>query len=418
MKITRSAIVNTVLGVVIAGAIAASLLILLPAQANTSTDATRLTSTVQQGVVSSTITASGSVAAVREVAADFAVAGIIATVDVGLGATVTAGQQLGTLVTTDLDEAVTDAATALTRAKADLVTAKSALSTATSEAASADAQSASQAAQSLTSAQTQVTDATDKVADANDVLVDAQTNRAAATLTAPIAGLVVAVDGTVGASSGSGGSTSASASGDAAATTTTSGFMTIADVSAMTITAAIAEADIAIVSAGQPTAISFPALTDVATTATVTAIAPTGTASNSVVTYSTTITLDSIPAGLRLGQTAEATITTASSAEDALYVPTAAITTAADGTSTVDVVGSDDEVTTTTVETGVVGDAGTEIVSGVAAGDTIVLGEVAATTGTSDTDTGTGGADQGGFGGNGSGGFTPPSGGTLPGGTR
>ena len=134
-----------------------------------------------------------------------------------------------------------------------------------------------------------------------------------------------------------------------------------------------------------------------------------------MVTYSTTITLDTIPEGLRLGQTADVTITTVSSAEDALYVPTAAITTATDGTSTVDVVGDDDEVTTTTVELGVAGDSGTEITSGVEVGETIVLGEVAASTGDDATEETT---QQGGFGGGGGdfGGGTPPSGGTFPGG--
>ena len=77
----------------------------------------------------------------------------------------------------------------------------------------------------------------------------------------------------------------------------------------------------------------------------------------------------------------------------------------------------DDAVTTTTVELGVVGDAGTEITSGLTAGQTIVLGEVAATT--DDATTGT--DQQGGFGGGGGtggftgGGGTPPTGG-FPGG--
>ena len=86
------------------------------------------------------------------------------------------------------------------------------------------------------------------------------------------------------------------------------GFVTIADTTQMTMTASIAEADIADVAVGQLADVTFPALDDVATTATVTAIAPTATASNSVVTYATTITLDSIPEGLRLGQTASVTI--------------------------------------------------------------------------------------------------------------
>ncbi|GAB2464448.1 macrolide-specific efflux system membrane fusion protein [Conyzicola lurida] len=419
MKISRPVLINTSLGVVIAGAIAAGLIILLPAQASSSTEATQLTSTVQQGVVSSTITASGSVAAVREVSANFAVSGTVATVDVALGSSVTAGQQLGTLVTTDLDKAVTDAATAVTRAKADLVTANEAVTTAeAAEAAAAVAASTGQggssgsSAQSVASAESAVTDASDKVDDANDALVTAQNNRAAAILVSPINGLVTAVGGLVGSASGS----SSSSTTTGGTTTTSSGFVTIADVSQMTMTAAIAEADIALVAVGQTATVTFPALTDVTTTATVTAIAPTGTTSNSVVTYSTTITLDTIPEGLRLGQTAEVTITTVSSAEDALYVPTAAITTATDGTSTVDVVGDDDEVTTTTVELGVAGDSGTEITSGLELGQTIVLGEVAASTGDDATEEIT---QQGGFGG-GTGGFTgggtPPTGGTFPGG--
>jgi len=410
MKISRPVLVNTSLGVVIAGAIAASLLILLPAQASSSTEVTQLTSTVQQGVVSSTITASGAVAAVREVAADFAVSGTIASVDVALGATVTAGQQLGTLDATELDKAVASASTALTRAKTDLATANAAVTSATTDASSPDPQTASSAAEKLTSAKSQVLDAKDKVADANDVLAAAQTDRANATLVSPIAGLVVAVTGTVGSSSGS---STASTSAAGGTTTTSSGFVTIADVTAMTMTAAIAEADIALVAVGQTATVTFPALEDVTATATVTSIAPTGTTSNSVVTYSTTITLDAIPEGLRLGQTAEVTITTVASADDALYVPTAAITSATDGTSTVDVIGDDDEVTTTTVELGVVGDAGTVVTSGLTAGQTIVLGEVAATSG-SDADTGT--TDQRGQFGGGTGGFTPPAGGTFPGG--
>src|SRR5690606_4314062 len=123
-------------------------------------------------------------------------------------------------------------------------------------------------------------------------------------------------------------------------------FVMLADVSQYTMSASIAEPDIASVTDGQTADISFPALDDVTTTATVTAIAPTATASNSVVTFATTLTLVSIPDGLRIGQTASATITTVSSDENSLHVPTAAITTATDGTSTVDVVGDDDEVTT------------------------------------------------------------------------
>ena len=414
MKISRPVLVNVSLAVVIALAIAGCIVFLVPKSSATATEATQLTTTVQQGAVSSTITASGSITARSEVTADFEVSGTVKSVDVALGETVKKGQKLGTLVKGDFNDALADAEEDLADAQANVTDAYTAISDAESDADSSDEQTASSAEQALSSAEDQLDSAQDQVETAQDAVDVAEENVDATTLHSPIAGLITAVTGTKGGTSGSssGSSSSGASTGD---TTTASGFVTIADVSKMTMTAAIAEADIADVEVGQTVDITFPALTDVTTTATVTAVAPTATSSNSVVTYATTITLDEIPDGLRLGQTAEATITTATSADDALYVPTAAITTATDGTSTVDVIGDDDAVTTTTVELGAVGDEGTEITSGLESGQTVVLGEVAAT---DDTDTGF--TDTGGFGGagGGTGGFTGGAGGTggFPGG--
>lgn len=399
MKISRPVLVNASLGVVAVAAIAGVLVFTLPrSAAGDSAETTQLTSTVQQGVVSTSITASGQIAALRQVDASFATSGTIATVDVALGQTVTAGQQLGTLDTSDLSDALADAADDLSDAKSDRSAAQTAVNTATASAASSDPQTASQGAQELTSAKSQLSQAQDQVDQANDAYATATENLAAATLTSPIAGLVIAVNQVAGASAGSTGAESTA-------------FVTIADVSAMTMTASIAEADIADVAVGQVASVTFPALEDVEAAATVTAIAPTATASNSVVTYDTTITLDAIPSGLRLGQSAEVSIVIESSAEDALYIPSAAITTANDGTSTVDVVEDDGTVTTTTVTLGVVGDQGTEILTGITEGQTIVIGEVSTTDDSTETDTGTT-TQQGGFGGTfPEGGGTPPTGG-------
>lgn len=388
MKISRPVLVNVSLGVVIVAAVAGSLAFILPSSASAGTDeTTQLTGTVQQGVVSTSISASGQIAAAREVTASFSVSGTIATVDVALGATVTAGQQLATLDSTDLTKALTAANKTLTSARSDRTEAQNAVATATNE-------------QELSSANNQLSQAQSQVDNATDAVTTATENLAAATLTAPIAGLVIAVPA-VGDSAGSGGGG-----------TTSTGF-TIADVSSLTMTANIAEADIADVAVGQAATVTFPALDSLESAATVTAVAPTATASNSVVTYATTITLDAIPEGLRLGQTAEASIVIEASAEDALYVPSAAITTA-NGTSTVDVLEDDGTVTTTTVTLGVVGDQGTEILTGLELGQTIVLGEVSNDTTTTDTGTTN---QQGGFGGgNLPEGFTPPTGGNFPGG--
>lgn len=180
----------------------------------------------------------------------------------------------------------------------------------------------------------------------------------------------------------------------------------------MTVPAEIAEADIASVSVGQVATVTFPAVTGVTATAKVTAIAPVGSISNSIVTFPTTITLDAIPTGVRLGQTADVSITTKSSPANALYVPAAAITTV-NGSSTVKVVGPSGAVSSRHVKLGVAGTQGTQITSGLKAGETIVLGTISATSGTgtgagASTGNGTGfggqsrfGGQSSGFGGNG-----------------
>jgi membrane fusion protein, macrolide-specific efflux system len=389
MRISRPVLVNGILGLVIVAAIVAVLIFVLPKSASGSGDATQLTSTVQQGVVSNTITASGQIAAEREVNANFKVSGTISSIKVTLGDTVKKGDTLATIGTSDLKKAVSTATSDLSDAYATLSDANESYTRAKKT--GTDDQ--------ISSAKSQVRSAQKQVTSAQDALDTANSNLSKATLKAPISGLVIAINSSVGDSVGGTGGVSSTA------------FITIADVDKLTMTADIAEADIADVKEGQAATITFPALTDTTASATVTAIAPTATASNSVVTYATTITLDEIPEGLRLGQTAEVSIVIEATEGEVLYVPSAAITTATDGTSTVDVIGDDGTTTTTTVTTGLVGDQGTEISSGLTAGQTIVIGTISSTdTGTSGTTTGT----RGGFGGRGGTGGEFPGGGNFP----
>jgi macrolide-specific efflux system membrane fusion protein len=396
MKIPRRVLVNGGLAVVIVAAlVVAGILLFKPFSAtNASATGTRLTGTVQQGTVSSTISASGAIAEARDVSANFGVSGTISGVDVAVGQTVTAGQALGTLDTTDLQATVNTDYTALVYANQDL--------------AAAEAQPGAQVSQ--------INQAKQSVSQARNTYNEAKANLAKATLTAPIAGLVIAVNGEVGGTSGGsvgGGNNSSSDSNSSSG----SDFVTIADVSSYVVKANIAEADIAKVTVGQAATITFPALTGTTATAKVTAISPTASTSNSVVTYATTITLDKLPDGVRLGQTAQVAITIASSASDALYVPAAAITTA-NGTSTVKVVDAKTgKVVVTDVTLGVVGDEGTEIKTGLKAGETIVIGTVSQNT-TTGTNTGLNGrtGGRGGFGGFGGTGGTFTGGGGNGGG--
>jgi len=419
VKLSRPVLVNGILGgVIVLALVGGGLWLWHPwsAAASGATTGTQLTSTVQQGSVSQTVTASGAVSPAREVTASFAVSGTVASVDVAVGQTVTAGQQLGTIDATDLKTTASEDYTAWVHAKQDLAAAQS--SATASSGPGGGAQSSTQNSTST------INSAEDAVTKAYDAYQQAETAVGQATLTAPIAGLVIAVNGTVGGSS-SGASASASNSSatqsgsgtganSSASSSSGSGFATIADTSAYIVTANIAEADISDVAVGQAASVTFPALTGTTATAKVTAISPTATSSNSVVTYATTITLDKLPDKVRLGQTAQVAITIAASKDDALYVPAAAITTA-NGTSTVKVV-KNGKTSTVDVTTGVVGDQGTEITKGLTAGETVVIGTVSpSTTGTIGT-SGTGiTGTRGGFGGaGGAGGF---SGGGFGGGT-
>ena len=188
-------------------------------------------------------------------------------------------------------------------------------------------------------------------------------------LRAPVDGTVVSIAGTVGGPS-SAGSTSST-------TSSTSGFVVLSSMSNLQVTTMVAEADAAKVALGQSATVTFPALTT-STKGTVTAMDLASTVTNNVVEYGVTVTLDSPPTGLRLGQTASVSITTGTKAS-VLYVPSSSITTLGPlKTVTLRKAGKD---TATTVQTGFVGDSGTEVTSGLAEGDVVVLSASSAGTG-------------------------------------
>jgi len=219
--------------------------------------------------------------------------------------------------------------------------------------------------------------------DSAQVQVDTATRTLDGTvLKAPIAGVVLAVNGKVGQSSGSTSSSTSSTSGagtagtsstaSAASTSATSagsGFITIANPSQLEVTANIAEADAAGLELGQQATVTFPATNDTAT-GTVTQITPQSTVTNNVVLYPITVALDTAPSGVKTGSTASLAITDGQ-ATGVLEVPTAAITTV--GTNHTVTVRRNGTDTTVPVGVGLTGATTTEITSGLAAGDVVVL---------------------------------------------
>ena len=234
----------------------------------------------------------------------------------------------------------------------------------------------------------------DQIAQAQAVVDGAQANVDSAqrgvtstTLIAPQDGTVLSVAGKVGEVSGNGssGSTSGTSTASTASSSTSSsssgsgtGFIVLANLSGLAVTANIAEADASKVQLGQSATVTFPA-TNTTATGSVTQITPQSTVTNNVVQFPVQVSLDTAPPGVASGSTANMSITTGSKS-DVLVVPSAAITTV--GNRHTVVVRRNEQDTVVPVELGLVGDTTTEITDGVQAGDQLVLptGTAASTT--------------------------------------
>jgi multidrug efflux pump subunit AcrA (membrane-fusion protein) len=155
-----------------------------------------------------------------------------------------------------------------------------------------------------------------------------------------------------------------------------SGFITLSNLSAIVIPASVSESDIGSVKVGDAASITFAALTDTddpsGTTVAgkVSEVDLTSTVTSSVVDYGVTVTLSTVPATLRLGQSATVTITTASKS-NVLRLPSSAITTL--GTRKTVTVRNGTSTSVVAVQTGLTGDSTTEITSGLTAGQTVVI---------------------------------------------
>ena len=382
----RTLLVNGALGVLlVAGAGTAYLA--LGDGGDGAAASTRL-SRVTRGTVVSSVSASGSVESARSRSLSFGASGTVAKVYVKAGQKVRPGDVLARLDQTEAIENV-DAA------KANLAVA-------------ADGDTSSEKGYA-------------SYVQAKNSYNSALRAYQGTVLKAPFAGTVTAVNGTVGggssgssSSSSGSGSDSGSGSGSGSSSPTSSstssassgsGFVELADTAHLQIEGEFTEADTTKLKTGQAAAVTFDALTGKTATGKITAIGAAPTTTDNVVKFPATIALGDVPSGVRLGQTATVEITVAR-AENVLYVPSAAVRTAG-GQSTVTVVRNGRQVPTT-VGTGVKGDQGTEISSGLNEGDQVAV------TSTS----GSGNTNQRGFPGGGGPGLGGSGGGAPGGGGR
>ena len=345
---------------------------------------------VRTGDVTSSVTADGSVEAVSEVAANFETSGTIARLRVKVGDAVDKGEVIATLEKPDSRRALTVARLQLSAAQEQLDSAEQGTT-------SVDPQTGKK---TTTVSSSQVASAKAQVVQAQATVDDAKAALEATTLTAPISGTVLQVNGKVGSSAGAASAQSGSAAGT---TATSTDLVLIANLKALQVSVSVPESDIGALKVGQKATVTFPAVDGAEAAGTITSIDPVATTSNSVVTYGVVVRLSSVPSTVRLGQSASVTVTT-DSATGVLVVPSTAVTTAGDR-STVMVL-ADGQQKATTVTLGVVGDTYSEVASGLAAGDQVVL--TTATSSSSATNPGfPGGGFPGGFTG---GGGVPPAG--------
>jgi macrolide-specific efflux system membrane fusion protein len=190
----------------------------------------------------------------------------------------------------------------------------------------------------------------------------------------------------------------------------------------MTMTVALSESDVSKVRAGQAATVTLDALTGVELGAHVSAVSTVGATSNSVVSYTVTLTLDQSDAQVKPGMSASASVFVGQAS--GVNVPNAAVS----GTGSIGTVTlvRNGKKTQQQVAIGLRGNTRTEIVSGLSAGDQLAITTTLPplTSGTLTTGTGSGTLGgtgvRPGFGGGGfpgGGGFGGAGGGAGGGGT-
>jgi HlyD family secretion protein len=219
----------------------------------------------------------------------------------------------------------------------------------------------------------QVASAQAQLASAQTAVQTAQQNLASTTLVAPMNGTINAINGVVGETAGPGQGSTPQAPGTQAplpSGTASASFMVIGNDSGMEVVVPFAESDAARLASNQDAQLTFDAVPSVTMAGKVIAIASSATVTSGVVNYYATISLGSASDQLKEGMTSNATVVV-SNATNVLTVPNLAITRLG-GQAYVNVYTNGQEVRTP-IETGVVGDAYTEVTSGLTEGEQVVI---------------------------------------------
>jgi len=385
-----------IIGAVVAVAVVATGITVFALQPQEDVSQSVLTEVVERRDVTTTVAASGVVEPVMELSLSFATVGELATIDVSVGDTVTEGQILATLDPSDLEAALASAKSALETARTGVASAN--------QGEAAAQQAINGADQALTSADLAIAAADDaltnrslqrdvanrqkataeaqrdaaelQMATARQQKVQAQASLqsalaqyeqaeqalADANLVAPVAGTVISIASEVGEPL-------------SAASPTGEGFIVLADLSEFVVLADFAEADVVGIEEGQEVSLTFDAIPGGGLTGTVLEVGLFGgvdPAGGRLTTYEVTISVPQAPTGLRVGMTAQASITT-ESRDDVLAAPVTALI-ERDGQTFVQVLEEDGTITPVEVTVGIQGGYWVEITSGLSGGENVVTG--------------------------------------------
>lgn len=314
------------------------------------------TATAHVSTLSQTVSASGTIAPRIRSDLNFTSAGTVTSVAVKMGDTVAAGQTLASIDPTALQQAVDSAQAGVDAASATLSATRSS-STATSY---------------------QIAAASSQLNAANAKLETANAQRAAADLVTPIAGTVAVVDLSVGhqvsgsgstSGTGSGGAAGSSGSSSSGSSASSSAAIVVIQTDAWVVEASVSSADLPQVKPDLQVQI-VPTGSTTTVFGTVSSVGVIATTSSGVASFPVTVAVTGSPSGLFAGATAAVNIVVKEVA-DALVVPTGAITTA-DGKTVVTKV-QDGQQVTTAVTIGMVQGTLTQIVTGLAEGDEVLV---------------------------------------------
>ena len=327
------------------------------------------------GTIRESISASGTVAPAQQESLNFPVSGKVTAVDVAQGDAVKAGQVLATV-----DSAQAQAT--LAQAKAALADAQARLDSDTTAAATSTQLAADQSA--VTAAQGQVTSAQDSLT--------------AASMTSPINGVVASVALTVGqqvnggTGSGNGGSgngsSNASSSSNSSNSSNASAEILVISTNSWLVNTSVDDTQIGLLAKGDQAQIAIGSGTT-PVYGTITSVGMIATSSSGVASYPVVVTVTGSPAGLHSGATATVTLIY-HQLTNVLTVPTTAVH-LGNGRPYV-LQSKNGKQVSTSVTIGLASGGQTQIVTGLAEGDQVLVPVVrGARTGSTRTGTNTGG---------------------------